>query len=142
MYKKEFDLLRDQVERMMGDLFKDMKPLGYRPQKIFHPPMDIYETAEHLVVVLEIAGMKPENIQVLFDKEILSISGNRIERGSIAKIRLHQMEIDYGDFERSLRIPFPLQVDEFKATYQQGFLMVTVPKLKKPISRNVEVKVR
>jgi HSP20 family protein len=52
------------------------------------------------------------------------------------------MEIDYGRFQRTLRIPFPLKSDEFKASYRLGFLMITVPKVKRPVSFNVEVNIR
>jgi HSP20 family protein len=142
MPPKDFDQFRDQVYRMMGNMFKDAKPLGYQPDQSFSPPMDIYETEEHLVVVLEIAGMKTEDIHVIFDKDILSISGFRREPPSPPKTRLHQMEIDYGKFQRTIRIPFPLRSDDFKASYRQGFLVVTVPKIKEPVSLNVEVKIR
>jgi len=142
MPPKDFDQFRDQVYRMMSDMFKDAKPLGYQPDQCFSPPMDIYETEDHLVVVLEIAGMKTEDIHVLFDKDMLSISGFRKEPSSPAKTRLHQMEIDYGKFQRTIRIPFPLRSDDFKASYRQGFLVITVPKIKEPVSLNVEVKIR
>ncbi len=142
MSPKEFGQFKNQVYRLMSDMFKDVKPLGYQPDRSFTPPMDIYETGDSLVVVLEIAGMKADDIHVIFDKDVLSISGTRIEPSSPSKTRLHQMEIDCGKFQRTIQIPFPLQSDEFKATYRQGFLVVTVPKLKEPLSHNVEVKLR
>ena len=142
MPPKDFDQFSDQIYRMMSDMFKDAKPLGYQPDRSFSPPMDIYETEDHLVVVLEIAGMKAEDIHVTFDKDILSISGFRKESSTPSKTRLHQMEIDYGKFQRTIRIPFPLRSDDFKASYRQGFLVITVPKIKEPVSPNVEVKIR
>ena len=42
----------------------------------------------------------------------------------------------------TLRIPFPLRTDEFKATYRQGFLIITVPKAKEPAISKVEVNIR
>lgn len=142
MPPKDFDQFRDRVYRMMSDMFKDAKPLGYQPDQSFSPPMDIYETEDHLVVLLEIAGMKTEDIHVTFTKDVLSISGFRKEPSSPPKTRLHQMEIDYGRFQRTIRIPFPLRSDDFKASYRQGFLVITVPKIKEPVSLNVEVKIR
>ena len=139
MTPKDFDQFQEQIHRLMGDLFKDVRPLGYQPDQSFNPPMDIFETEDHLVVIMEIAGMEKENIHVTFEKETLSISGTRAEPSSSPKTRLHQMEIDYGRFQRTLRIPFPLKTDEFKATYRQGFLVVTVPKVKEPVSHKVEV---
>ncbi len=142
MRKEDFDKMRGQIYRLMGGYLKDWKPLAYQEDQAFYPPMDIYETEDHLVVVLEVAGMKPEEFQVAFEKDRLSIRGKRIEICSQPKTRLHQMEIDYGKFQRTLRIPFPLKTDEFKATYRQGFLMITVPKVKEPASRKVEVNFR
>ncbi|NWF53613.1 MAG: Hsp20/alpha crystallin family protein [Syntrophaceae bacterium] len=142
MPPKDFDQFTDQVFRMMNDMFKDPKPVGYQPDRSFSPPMDIYETEDHLVVVMEIAGMKAEDIQVTFDKDILFIGGFRKEPSSSSKTHLHQMEIDYGKFQRTIRIPFPLKSDDFKASYRQGILVITVPKVKEPVSLNVEVKVR
>ena len=142
MPPKDIDKFRDQVYRLMGDMFKDAKPLGYQSDRSFSPPMDIYETEENLVVVMEVAGMKAEDIHVTFDKDTLSVWGSRNEPSSPPKTRLHQMEIDNGKFQRTLRIPFPLKSDDFKATYRLGFLVITVPKVKGPVSFNVEVNIR
>ena len=108
MYTEYFDKMRNQIHRLMGEFFKEAKPLvGYQADESFHPPMDIYETEANLVIVMEIAGMRTEDMNVLFEKDHLSISGTRAEACPTPKTRLHQMEIDYGYFERTLRIPFP-----------------------------------
>ena len=142
MPPKDIDQFKDQVYRLMNHMFKDAKPLGYQAERSFSPPMDIYETEENLVVVMEVAGMKAEDIHVTFDQDTLSIWGSRSEPSSPPKTRLHQMEIDYGRFQRTLRIPFPLKSDDFKASYRLGFLVITVPKVKRPVSFNVEVNIR
>ncbi len=137
----DFDQMRNRIHRLMGEFFKEVKPLGYQPKRSFHPPMDIYETEDSLVIVLEIAGVRADDIQVLFDNGLISISGTRTEFSPSPKTQLHQMEIDYGYFERTLRVPFPLNADEIKATYREGFLMVTIPKRKGSVSWTVEVKI-
>jgi HSP20 family protein len=104
--------------------------------------MDVYETENELVVILEIAGVRAEDIRVVFEKDTLAISGARAESCSAPKTRLHQMEIDYGDFYRTLYIPFPLKADEIRAVYRQGFLTVTIPKRKETGLRVVEVNIR
>jgi HSP20 family protein len=142
MPKKEMEEMGSQIHRFMGELLKDMQPLGYQTDPSFHPPMDVYETENDLVVVMEIAGMKAEDIQVIFEKDMLSISGKRVESCPSPKTRLHQMEIDYGDFHRTLFIPFPLKTDEIRAVYRQGFLTVTIPKRKEIVAKVVEVNIR
>ena len=137
----DFDQMRNRIHRLMGEFFKEVKPLGYQPKRSFPPPMDIYETEDSLVIVLEIAGVRADDIQVLFDNGLISISGTRTEFSPSPKTQLHQMEIDYGYFERTLRVPFPLNADEIKATYREGFLMVTIPKRRGSVSRTVEVQI-
>jgi len=76
MPKKGTDEMRDQIQRLMGDLLKDVRPMGYQTDPSFHPPMDVYETENELVVVMEIAGMRAEDIHVVFEKDTLAISGS------------------------------------------------------------------
>ncbi len=142
MQRDNFEQMRDQVHRLMNSFFKEAKPLGYQSDQSFRPPMDIYETEENLVIMIEVAGMKSEAIRVHFNKGILSMQGARAEPSAPPKIRLHQLEIDYGNFGRSLRIPFPVNADGIKANYREGFLFITVPKGKEPLSKTVEVKIR
>jgi len=137
----DFDQMRNRIHRLMGEFFKEAKPLGYQPKRSFHPPMDIYETGDSLVIVMEIAGVKGDDFQVLFEKGLLSISGTRTEFSPSPKTQLHQMEIDYGYFERTLQVAFPLNADEIKAAYREGFLTVTVPKRRGSVPKTVEVKI-
>lgn len=140
MPKDEFEQIRDKVHQLVGEFFRDFRPLAYQPERSFHPPMDVYETEENLMVVMEIAGMKKENFQVFIQEDLLSISGTRTEYAPSPKTRLHQMEVDYGYFERTLRIPFPVNPAEIKATYRDGFLIITIPKKSESVSKTVEVK--
>ncbi len=139
MGRKDFEQMREQIQRLMGEFFKDVTPLGYQSERSFHPPMDVYETADHLVVVIEIAGMRAEDIHVIVKENILLITGNRTEPVLHDKIRLHQMEVDYGKFERTLRLPCTIDINEIKANYREGLLMITLPKIQEPISETVEV---
>ena len=52
------------------------------------------------------------------------------------------MEIDYGNFQRTLVIPFPLKTEDIRAVYRQGFLTITIPKRKEHVAKVVEVNVR
>lgn len=140
MAKDEFEQIREKVHQVMGEFFRDFRPWAYQPELSFHPPMDVYETEESLMVVMEIAGMKKEDFQVFIQDDLLSISGTRTEFAPYPKTRLHQMEIDYGYFERTLRIPFQVRVEEIKAAYRDGFLVITVPKKSESVSKTVEVK--
>jgi len=93
---------------------------------VWHPPTDVYETEEKIVVRVEIAGMKDGDVAVNFDHHILTIIGTRME---IAEKRaFHQMEIFFGEFNSEIEILVPIDADKIQAEYQDGFLRVFLPK--------------
>jgi HSP20 family protein len=100
--------------------------------------VDIFETAESVVVRAEIPGVSGENLRVNVDGEILRINGIRTIPTDSEVRRLHQMEIAFGAFEREVRISVPFQSDRVAAHLEDGFLLVTLPK-QVPVRRQVAV---
>jgi HSP20 family molecular chaperone IbpA len=92
----------------------------------WRPPTDVFETDDAYTVVVEIAGMRGADIAVTFEKQVLTIRGQRSEAAS--QKAYHQMEIAYGEFETQVRMPAPVEVAQVEATYMDGFLRVRLPK--------------
>jgi HSP20 family protein len=92
----------------------------------FHPPTDVYETEEKIVVRVEIAGMQEGDFAVNFDHHILSIGGVRQEISE--KRAFHQMEIYFGEFSSEIEIFTPIDVGNITGEYQDGFLRILLPK--------------
>lgn len=95
----------------------------------WRPPTDVYESDDCIIIKVEIAGMSQEDFDITYFKNILSISGTRADENSTVK-SFHQLEIGYGDFLTSIEIRIPVQVDEAEAIYQNGFLVIKLPKAK------------
>jgi HSP20 family protein len=93
---------------------------------VWHPPTDVYETEEKIVIRVEIAGMRDGNFSVNFDHHILSISGSRTEVPE--KRAFNQMEIFFGEFSSEIEIPIAIDGDNIQAEYEDGFLRVFLPK--------------
>ena len=106
-----------------------------RRSHAWHPPTDVLETDDAVVVVVEIAGMRGLNISVTFDRQILSIRGARPDT-NICKT-YHQMEIDYGEFASDVQVPSRVDSDKIEATYSDGFLKVVLPKA---VPREIDIK--
>ncbi|MCJ7569886.1 MAG: Hsp20/alpha crystallin family protein [Anaerolineales bacterium] len=106
-----------------------------RRSHAWHPPTDVLETDDVVVVVVEIAGMRGLNISVTFDRQILSIRGARPDT-NICKT-YHQMEIDYGEFASDVQVPSRVDSDKIEATYSDGFLKVVLPKA---VPREIDIK--
>lgn len=94
----------------------------------WQPDVDIFETETALVVRVEIAGVRSQDLNVKVDGQILRIAGIRLPPDGFQVRRLHQMEIASGPFERRLRIPVPFDRNAVSAQIADGFLTVSLPK--------------
>jgi HSP20 family protein len=94
---------------------------------VWSPPTDEYETEEAYVVRVEIAGMREDDFEVLLENDTLLISGSRSDFPD--RRAYQQMEIRFGKFATSVSIPNPVNVDQARAEYKDGFLTVVLPKV-------------
>ncbi len=94
----------------------------------WQPDVDIFETEKNVVVRLELAGVRGQDLRVTVDEDVLRVSGVRLAPEPADVRRLHQMEIATGPFDRRLRIPIPCDRDGVTAHLADGFLTVTLPK--------------
>lgn len=126
---RDFESVQQRMEKMLDSIFDDMRPTRFSPEKVWKPPVDIYETAEEVIVLVEVAGMNRKNITVTLENNLLKISGIRPDYSPSTKKRIHQMEIDYGKFERIVKIALPIDPDNTSAQYKEGFLQISIPKV-------------
>lgn len=95
---------------------------------VWRPPTDVYETVENVIVRMEIAGMRDEDIEVAVQGEVLMISGIRSDTQE--RKAYHQMEIPFGKFSVVVELPAPIETDNATAEYKDGFLTIRLPKEK------------
>lgn len=110
----------------LGDPMSSQHWLAARQSRTWRPPTDVYETDDCIVVKVEIAGMEKDDFSIVLEPKRLVISG--IRHDPAAKLGYQQMEIFYGQFETSVHVPRPIEEDKIEATYQDGFLLVRLPK--------------
>lgn len=118
----EDDPWLEQVARLMGSQ-------RARRSHRWRPPTDLVEKEDCFIVLVEVAGMKAADFDVTFDQQVLRVRGVRREVAE-GKAAYHQMEISYGEFVTEVLIPAPVEKDQIRATYTDGFLRVVLPKTK------------
>ncbi|MCP5516819.1 MAG: Hsp20/alpha crystallin family protein [Verrucomicrobiales bacterium] len=91
------------------------------------PNTDVYVTDGGLVVKVELAGMRKEDLELMVEGSQIKISGYRRDDSRTAQCRFVAMEINYGHFESSLELPSGYDLSASRAEYQNGFLRVDVP---------------
>jgi len=98
----------------------------WRGTRHFVPPTDVIELEDKILVIVEIAGMRPDDFHISLLNRHLVISGTR-ERPTLPNAAYHQVEIGYGDFRVEVQLPHMVDRDSVNATYRDGFLQVELP---------------
>ena len=91
------------------------------------PSTDVYSTDNGLVIKVELAGMRSENLEITVEGQRLRITGNRPDGCRAPKCSFLVMEITYGPFERVMELPAGYDLSLAKAAYVNGFLRIDVP---------------
>ena len=103
------------------------------------PNTDVYVTEGTLVIKVELAGMRREDLELTVEGNRLMISGQRPDSSRGTKCKFLVMEINYGPFECVIEIPPGYDLTEAKAAYQNGFLKIDVPQATRSASKAVLV---
>jgi HSP20 family protein len=103
------------------------------------PNTDVYVTEGVLIIKVELAGMRREDLELTVEGNRLMISGQRPDASRSTKCKFLVMEINYGPFECVIEIPPGYDLAEAKAAYQNGFLRIDVPQAARPVSKTVLV---
>jgi HSP20 family protein len=98
----------------------------------------VYATDNGLVIKVELAGMRSDNLEITVEGNRLRISGNRPDGCRAPKASFLVMEINYGPFESVLELPPGYDLSQAKAAYLNGFLRIDVP-VANPQTKNSKV---
>ena len=105
------------------------------------PPVDIFEEGDAIRIMAEIPGVKPEDVKISLEHNVLTIHGSKLQAAEERTERVHRYERTYGAFERSFTLPATVDANAIKASYEHGVLTVTLPKVEKAKPRQIEVQV-
>ncbi|MGH7700961.1 MAG: Hsp20/alpha crystallin family protein [Gemmatimonadales bacterium] len=131
--------LADELEVYFNEVAHG-RPVGFVASPKWRPRTDVYETEAEVVVHMDIAGMRAEDLRVELTEGVLTIGGERVPRRE-GKRHYHAMEVQVGPFERRLRLPAPVDPGSIHASYEHGFLEVRLTKLAHQPSGSHSVKV-
>ncbi|MFP3869182.1 MAG: Hsp20/alpha crystallin family protein [Desulfobacteraceae bacterium] len=124
---KDFEQLEEQMRRMMDNLFGPGKPSQGSSLPRFRPAVDVYETPDEMVLRMELAGVVKEELSITLNQQQLNITGRRRFFTNDPIQRFLQLEIDYGLFDRTFKIPKLIEETQVQAEYHNGILEVRLP---------------
>jgi HSP20 family protein len=91
----------------------------------FTPPLDVRETDEEYLLMLDLPGVKSEDVSIEVQDQVLSISGTRVP---VETGEAQLSECPYGSFVRTLTLPKGVDEQKIAAHYHDGVLELHVPK--------------
>lgn len=115
----EIDRLNNMFSNFLG---------GEGLARTWVPPVDIYESENHEVVIkAELPEMKREDISLTFENNVLTIRGERKLEAEVPRDRFQRFERFSGSFSRSFTVPATVDAANINASYKDGVLTVRLP---------------
>jgi HSP20 family protein len=129
----DFAELRHRLDQAFRDL-SDGAQHGWTPS------VDLIRRDDALVLRADIPGIKPEDVKIEVEDNVLTVSGAHREETEEKKENYMRRERRYGSFSRSMVLPKGVTADDIEATTEDGVLEVTIPAPKAAEKQKVEVK--
>ncbi len=116
---------------------------GSLASRVWIPALDVAERRDAYVVHLELPGVSPDQVDISFEQNVLTIRGTKpasFDAQAEGEHRVFAAERTSGNFERSVRLPEFVDADKIEASYANGVLTVTVPKAQAAQARKIAIK--
>ena len=135
-----------QLEHRMGRIFHEPLrtfewPVPEAATTAWMPLVDIFEEPDVIRLVAEVPGVKPEDVKITVEGNLLTIKGTKEQVAEEKAEKIHRYERTYGAFERTFRLSASIDQNKIKATYDLGVLTITLPKAETAKPHLIEVEV-
>ena len=132
-------VLQDQISRLVNQAFAGSSDEA--SVTTWAPAVDIYETEHELVVKGDLPDVKPEDLDIRVENNILTIRGERKFEKKVDEKNYLRVERAYGTFSRSFSLANTVNTEAIKADYTNGVLTLTVPKREEAKPKQIKVNV-
>jgi len=140
--RRDIEHAAEEIEQLFADLWQ-VFPFSRGLRRGYRPQVDVFRSEEPplLTVQIELAGVDPDDVQLVASPQALLIAGERRRPKDCGHYQ--QMEMDYGPFQRQITLDEDIDPEEAVATYERGILTVRLPIAPRPAPReSVSIAVR
>jgi HSP20 family protein len=130
-------------DTQLNRLFSDFFGRASQEQNLttWSPSVDIHEDEHELVIKADLPGIKPEELDIRVENNILTIRGERKFEKKVNDKNYLRMERAYGSFARSFALANTVNTEAIKADYKDGVLTLGVPKREEAKPKQIKVSV-
>ncbi|MBI5559020.1 MAG: Hsp20/alpha crystallin family protein [Deltaproteobacteria bacterium] len=141
-FKKQRLNTFDEIEREFGRMLRNMSTHRMFPylKENLATATDVYETVDDFVIYMEVPGIDPDKLAVLVNHAQVIVSGERLRPKFEHTTCIHQLEVEYGKFKRTIPLAGPVDAEAASSTCKNGFLLIRLPKKKVPSQIRVAIK--
>jgi HSP20 family protein len=136
---QEMLTLREAMDRLFQESFVHPGRSGLAHSEQGWMPINVSEQGDEFEVSAPMAGVKPEDVQISLENDILTIRADSKSENERRDQRWLVKEQQQSRFHRSIRLPTAVSVDEARATFENGVLTVTLPKAPEARPRQIPV---
>jgi HSP20 family protein len=126
------------LDRLFGDLLQPFAEQNLRQS--WMPAVNIEETDEAYQVSAELPGLRPEDVEITVEQNVLTISGERKWGDEEDNRNFHRVERGYGRFLRTFALPQQVAADRVQASFNNGVLEITIPKAEGARPRRIQIR--
>ena len=137
---REMRSLQDEVNRLFTSSFSRGGGESDLMRGAWSPQVDIFENQNEIVLEAELPGMKPEDVDISIENNVLTIHGERKFEKKDENDNFHRVERSYGNFTRSFTLPPTVQSENANAEFENGVLRLTLAKREEAKPRRIEIK--
>ena len=131
--------LREAMSQLMEESF--VQPTAAQGGKNFVPALDLSETAEGYLVEAALPGLKPEDVEITVENNVLTIKGETRQETDSKDRNFHRLERRFGSFQRTIGLPTTVKADAIQASLDNGVLRLEIPKAEEVKPRKISVNV-
>jgi HSP20 family protein len=102
--------------------------------------IDVYQTEEDIVIKSTIAGVKPEDLDVNINNDMVTIRGERVQNEEVDPEDYYYQECYWGPFSRSVILPVEIISEKAEAAMKNGILTLRLPKADVTKTRKIQVR--
>ena len=132
--------LQDRMNRLFEEsmtrnkVFEEALTTG-----VWSPVVDIYETDKSVILKAELPGMTKDDIVIEINENNLVLKGERKFQKDIREENYHRIERSYGTFSRSFTLPDTVDRNKVSASFKDGILEITIPKIEGAKPKQIEI---
>lgn len=132
--------LREAMSQLMEESF--VRPSAGTPTgQGFVPALDVSETQEAFTVEAAVPGLKPEDLEITVENNVLTIKGETRQETEDKQRSYRRVERRFGSFQRTIGLPNTVKPDAIKASLEHGVLKLEIPKAEEIKPRKIAVNV-